>query len=60
MTFPASHKPAGAAEPALPGRRRSAPSGGSDHTQWGAWGLHLFGNDIIQTVRGLGYLVPKQ
>ena len=28
MDFPSS--PAGAAEPALPGRRRSAPSGGSE------------------------------
>jgi len=33
--------PAGAAELALPGRRRSAPSGGSDPRSGGAWGPYV-------------------
>ena len=37
--WPTVCPPVRAAEPALPGRRRSAPSGGSDPRSGGAWGL---------------------
>ncbi len=38
--------PAGAAEPALPGRRRSAPSGGSAVREVTSVGAHIFRQDV--------------
>jgi histidinol-phosphate aminotransferase len=41
-----SSLPVGAAEPALPGRRRSAPSGGSEPHAVGSVGAHIFRQDV--------------
>ena len=53
--------PAGAAEPALPGRRRSAPSGGSEPHGVGSVGAILFGlpgNPVAVMVTFLAFVRP--
>ena len=42
--------PAGAVEPALPGRRRSAPSGGSDDTSVRSVGVNIYSGAKPNTV----------
>ena len=53
------HPPAGAAEPALPGRRRSAPSGGSALHEVKSVGASVWPYPFWLAHRGAGKLAPE-